>query len=156
MLDNPMQRNQRRGFVTVELMVVIGILAMVWPGLITSVRGVYQIVGYWIETVVHQYDAEYWQDQLRQDVNQASALTLTSGWLTIRHPDRPLIQYDVSNTCLRRRIYSNHRWHSYTLVCDLSEWTVDILPGYVRVQYQHQNSRSLNQPLIVGYVCEVV
>ena len=147
-----------RGSILLEWVIVWGILAIIWPSVATSVRGVYQVVGQWVDHVVCQYDSEYWQDQIRYDVNQASAVMRMGGWLTVRHPDAPLIQYDIRNTCLRRRLYRNHRWYSYSLVCGLSDWTVDIVPRHVRIEYRDHavNGCESTGSLIIGYACEAV
>lgn len=144
-----------RGFMLLELSLVITLLALVFPGLSATLRGAYQSVGHWVETIMHQYDDDYWQDQIRQDVNQATALGRRDGWLTLSHPDVPMIQYDIRQSCLRRRLYRNHRWYSYAVVCGVADWSVNILPGYIRIEYRYLDDLKPAQPLIVGYACAV-
>jgi hypothetical protein len=146
----------RGGYILLEWVLVIGLLAFVWPGLSGSLRGAYESVGHWVETIMRHYDNDYWQDQIRQDVNQASALERRDGWLTVSHPDEPLIQYDIRQSCLRRRLYRNHRWYSYTLVCGVSDWTVSIFSEYIRIEYRYLDDVKPVQPLIIGYACAAV
>tara|TARA_Y100000389_G_scaffold204591_1_gene258199 strand:- start:641 stop:1111 length:471 start_codon:yes stop_codon:yes gene_type:complete len=156
MLDKGLGQMRRPGFMMVELVIVIALLASIVPSAGMSIRAMYQSVGHWVETVMRHYDDDYWQDQMRQDVNQAHALGRMEGWLTLHHPDVPRIQYDIRTSCLRRRLYRNNRWYSYTLVCGLSEWSVEIVPGYIQIDYRYQDTQSPKLPLIIGYVCAAV